>query len=231
VNPRSFPIDSTRITDRIAKPFTQPTPSQNSGQPITPGQMTDEVPHYKIVLLGNTGVGKTALVDRVSKDVFSQSHVPTVGAQFVSLEMCVDGHACILELWDTAGQEVFRSLVGFYTRDAKGCFILFDLTKEPSYAALPQWFDFIHENAPDASIVLFGNKKDLVNDRAIYPGSASTFATSKECSYFEGSAKTAEGVSDAFDKMAELVCTAKNARDGNVVALDTQKIREKKNCC
>jgi small GTP-binding protein len=193
--------------------------------------MSSTVPHFKVVLLGNTGVGKTALVDRISKDAFSASHVPTVGAQFISVEMCVEDQPCILEVWDTAGQEVFRSLVGFYTRDAKGCFILFDLTKQATFSVLPEWFDFIRENAPDAQIILFGNKKDLLDEREIAAESISEFVSTKKCPYFEGSAKTSQGVRDAFDRMSELVFAMSRQREKSVVSLLEDERPEKKGCC
>jgi small GTP-binding protein len=192
--------------------------------------MTDGVPHYKIVLLGDTGVGKTALVDRISNNVFAPSHVPTVGAQFVSLEVRVEDKPCVLELWDTAGQEVFRSLVGFYAREAKGCFILFDLTKQGSYNDLSHWIDFVQENAPSAKVVIFGNKKDIVAEREVPRESAEAFAASHHFTYFEGSAKTAEGVSDAFDKMAELVFSPQDGVEQAIV-LTTGDGSKKKRCC
>jgi small GTP-binding protein len=193
--------------------------------------MGSTLPHFKIVLLGDTGVGKTALVDRVSKDVFSLTHVPTVGAQFISVEMSVEDHPCVLEIWDTAGQELFRSLVGFYTRDAKGCFILFDLTKQASYSGLPEWFNFIQENAPETQIILFGNKKDLQNERQVTFDCVTQFAESKKCPYFEGSAKTAQGVRDAFDRMSELVVAKAKKRESSVVTLMVNEESEKKECC
>jgi GTPase SAR1 family protein len=79
------------------------------------------------------------------------------------------------------------------------------LTKENSYKDLDHWVDFIHENASNAKGIIFGNKKDLISERVISRESAEAFATSKGCLYFEGSAKTSEGVRDAFDKMGELV--------------------------
>jgi small GTP-binding protein len=189
------------------------------------------VPRFKVVLLGNTGVGKTALVDRISNDVFTISHVPTIGAQFISVEMRVEGNQCILELWDTAGQEVFRSLVGFYTREAKGCFLLFDVTKQATYSDLPQWLSFIEENAPSAKIVLFGNKSDLVSAREVPGESAEVFASTNRCVYYEGSAKTAEGVREAFEKMGELVCHAQADEEIPPTIAVTDAGETKTSCC
>jgi small GTP-binding protein len=185
--------------------------------------------HAKVVLLGNSGVGKTALVERVTEDIFQHSHIPTVGAQFVSLELEIGGKPCILDLWDTAGQEVFRSLVGFYARDAKGAFLLFDVTATNSFEALPQWLDFLQQNAPDAKVIIFGNKTDLAN-REIASDAAAGFAGRNHALYFEGSAKTGENVGDAFDRMTEILTTGEGAP---VPAVDIKggNKKTKKGCC
>jgi small GTP-binding protein len=187
------------------------------------------VPRFKVVLLGNTGVGKTALVDRAARNVFSASHVPTVGAQFVSMEMHVDGSRCVLELWDTAGQEVFRSLVSFYTREARGCFLLFDVTSQATYSDLPRWISFLEENAPSARVIIFGNKTDLADAREVRPEVAEGFAATNQCLYWEGSAKTAEGVSDAFEKMGELLF--RSPAEGGLVPLQLSDDGAKTECC
>jgi small GTP-binding protein len=191
--------------------------------------MSADVPHYKVVLVGNSGVGKTALVERVSEDIFQNSHVPTVGAQFISLELKIADQPCILELWDTAGQEVFRSLVGFYARDAKGAFILFDVSSQKSFEDLGKWVEFISENAPGAKIIIFGNKIDLAEGREITTTQGRTFTEKHGAVYYEGSAKTGENVSETFDRMTELLAT-----DGTVaqsgVELKAEK-KKKKSCC
>jgi small GTP-binding protein len=191
--------------------------------------MAAAVPHHKVVLVGNSGVGKTALVERVSEDIFQSSHVPTVGAQFVSLELTIAGQPCILELWDTAGQEVFRSLVGFYARDAKGAFVLFDVSSPASFEDLGKWVEFISENAPDAKIIIFGNKIDLADAREVSTAQGRTFAEKHSAVYYEGSAKTGENVSETFDRMTELLATTGAAPQPRV-ELKPEK-GKKKGCC
>lgn len=192
----------------------------------------NEAPHFKIVMIGNSGVGKTALVERISDDVFADAHVPTVGAQFIAIEMNVNGNNCTLELWDTAGQEVFRSLVGFYAREAKGAFILFDLTDKASFQDLTKWMEFIQESAPGAKIIVFGNKNDLTEQRAVVREEIDAFINKNELVYFEGSAKTSEGVKDAFEKMSEMVFERSETRaEKTVVKLQKDDKKKKKGCC
>lgn len=190
-------------------------------------------PHFKIVMTGNSGVGKTALVGMISDNVFADSHVPTVGAQFIAIEMNVNGNQCTLELWDTAGQEVFRALVGFYAREAKGAFVLFDLTDKASFLDLTKWLDFVHENAPQAKIVVFGNKNDLAEQREVSQEDVDAFITSKGLTYFEGSAKTSQNVRQAFEKMAEMVFEKTDRKAEKSVNLndDGDRKRKKGGCC
>ena len=194
--------------------------------------MTD-FKQYKVVMLGNSGVGKTAIVERISNSEFNEVHVPTVGAQFVSLDFKLDTCKVTIELWDTAGQEVFRSLVGFYSRDACGAFLVADLTSKTTFEELDKWVDFIKENATDTKIILFGNKTDLVENRVISEGELSYYAQQHGFCYMEGSAKTGENISDAFSKMAELVNDEKPNSQQNPIQLNTNKKdkKDKKKCC
>lgn len=186
--------------------------------------------HFKIVMLGNSGVGKTALVERVTNDIFVDAHVPTVGAQYVSLNIEINNQPITLEFWDTAGQEVFRSLVGFYARDAKGIFILFDLTDDQSFFDLKQWIEFSNDQAPDAKIIVFGNKNDLTDLRKVPSDKLQEFADKNNVVFFEGSAKTGQAVQDAVEKMAEMVITA-NKTTQAAISIDKPAPSNEKGCC
>jgi small GTP-binding protein len=192
--------------------------------------MTADPLHHKVVLLGDSGVGKTALVERVTEDIFQNSHVPTVGAQFISLELGTGEQKCFLELWDTAGQEVFRSLVGFYAREAEGAFILFDVTNRESYDSLPGWLEFIRDNSPQAILVVFANKIDLSDERKVLKEESETFAQERKLIFFEGSAKTGENVRDAFEKVVELLSQTSEVDKPAAVQLESGKKKHGK-CC
>jgi small GTP-binding protein len=191
--------------------------------------MPTELAHYKVVLLGDSGVGKTALVERITEDIFQNCHVPTVGAQFISLEMEIGENKCILELWDTAGQEVFRSLVGFYAREAKGAILMYDVTVKTSFANLPKWIDFIRENSPDAQLLIFGNKIDLTDEREVQRDDAEKFTGSHNVLFFEGSAKTSENVRDAFEKIVETLSATESTTNATVT-IEAGK-QKKGKCC
>ena len=188
---------------------------------------------FKVVMLGNSGVGKTALVERISNNDFNDTHVPTVGAQYVSLDIAVDSKKITLEIWDTAGQEVFRSLVGFYARDAKGAFLVADITCSTTMEDLQRWIDFIGEQAPEAKIILFANKLDLESQREIQSSDLEDFAKKHDLFFMEGSAKTGEGVDEAFSKMAEIITLTKEQTKQNAmnVKLNDKSNEKKKKCC
>jgi small GTP-binding protein len=189
-----------------------------------------EEPHYKVVLLGNSGVGKTALVERVTEDIFQDAHVPTVGAQFISLEMKIGEQSSILELWDTAGQEIFRSLVGFYARDARGAMILYEVIWRESFEAVQMWFQFIKEQSPEVQTVLFGNKIDLPDRRKVLTSEGQELAARLGVAFLEGSAKTGENVRDAFEKMTDLLSQSpKRSRTPSVIGRPQPP--RKQTCC
>jgi small GTP-binding protein len=189
-----------------------------------------EDPHYKVVMLGDSGVGKTALVNRISEGVFTDSHVPTVGSQFIALPLEINKRKMTLELWDTAGQEVYRSLVGFYTREAKGAFLVCDVTSETTFEGLPEWLKFVNEQAPGVRVIIFANKCDLEDQRVVATERLQQFAGSQKVNVIEGSAKLGQNTTDAFEKMGEMMLSM----ESNVAAPVTIKEeprKKKKSCC
>jgi small GTP-binding protein len=189
-------------------------------------------PHYKVVMIGDSGVGKTALVNRISEGAFSDSHVPTVGSQFIALPLEVGNRKMTLELWDTAGQEVYRSLVGFYTREAKGAFLVLDVTSEPTFEGLSQWIKFVTEQAPGVKVILFANKVDLEEQRVISSARLQDFARENGVDLVEGSAKLGQNTTDAFEKMGELMLSTTAAESAPVsIVGDDQGKGKKKGCC
>ena len=191
--------------------------------------------HFKVVMVGDSGVGKTALVNRISEGAFVNVHVPTVGSQFITLNMEVENTKIVLELWDTAGQEVYRSLVGFYTREAKGAFLVCDLTNKATFEGLAEWISFINDAAPGVRIILFANKIDLP-DRLISSEMLQDFARKFNIELFEGSAKTGENTSFAFERMGELLLQSFHSQTSDPNAINrgkdlNEKNEKKKKCC
>ena len=195
--------------------------------------MENEEASFKVVMLGSSGVGKTAIVERITKEQFNGVHVPTVGAQYISLPMKVDEHVVRIELWDTAGQEVFRSLVGFYSRDAKGVFLVADVTNDMTIEDLSKWTKFIKENTTDAEVILFGNKTDLIEKRNVKSKSLHEYAEKNGYAFYEGSAKTGQNVFDAFSLLSQNLF--KKYKETNEPekedSVDLMKVEKKKSSC
>ncbi|KAH3714397.1 Ras family [Pelomyxa schiedti] len=169
----------------------------------------------KVVLLGDSGVGKTSLMDQYVNQKFSQNYRATVGADFLTKEVMVDGRLVTMQIWDTAGQERFRSLgVAFY-RGADCCVLVFDVTTPKTFESLENWVgEFLIQAAPfepqSFPFVVIGNKIDLPS-RAITASEAMAWCKSKgNITYFETSAKESINVEQAFQMIARNAMTERD---------------------
>lgn len=161
----------------------------------------------KVIILGNSGVGKTSLMNQFVNKKFSNQYKATIGADFLTKEVMVDDRLVTMQIWDTAGQERFQSLgVAFY-RGADCCVLVYDVTAPDSFKALDSWRDeFLIQASPrDAEnfpFVVLGNKVDL-ESRAVSCKRAGQWCNSKgELPYFETSAKEAINIEQAFQSIA-----------------------------
>ncbi|MEW5308126.1 MAG: hypothetical protein WDW38_000106 [Sanguina aurantia] len=161
-------------------------------------------PRVKLVLLGDSGVGKSCLVLRYVKGQFDASMRITVGAAFVSHRVLLpDGNSIKFEIWDTAGQERYRSLAPLYYRGAHAAAIVYDITSRETFVKAQFWIQELQRHAgPDIVIVLVGNKMDLEELREVSELEAQSFADSLSLIYMEASAKTAMHVASIFESVA-----------------------------
>ncbi|KAJ3442371.1 ras-related protein rab-5c [Anaeramoeba flamelloides] len=153
---------------------------------------------FKIVLLGESAVGKSSLVWRFCQDQFSETIESTVGATFIHRVLDLGEYSIKLQIWDTAGQERYHSLTPMYYRGAKGVIITYDVTNLDSYERAKDWVKEIRtQGSPNAKIAIVANKIDL-EDHKVDQMEAMKYAESNDLLYFETSAKTGEGVKDVF---------------------------------
>uniref|UniRef100_A0A6B2LHQ4 Uncharacterized protein n=1 Tax=Arcella intermedia TaxID=1963864 RepID=A0A6B2LHQ4_9EUKA len=159
----------------------------------------------KIVLLGDTGVGKTSIALRFTNDTFQPRTNPTIGASFLMKSMTVDDRKLKLQIWDTAGQERFRSLAPMYYRGASAALLVYDLTSPFSFNKVKEWVNELKINVPDdIIIVVVGNKLDKAQKhREISTETGQEYARSVGAAFFETSAKTKEGIEEAFHSIAQ----------------------------
>ena len=160
----------------------------------------------KIVLVGDTQVGKTCLIRRLANGVFSEHNIATIGAAFQNHVIQTKSGTVSLQIWDTAGQEKFRALAPMYYRSAAVAILCFDLTNKRTFQALEQWSMELNEKAADTlQIIICGNKKDMVEQREISFEEGTEFAKAQGAVFYaETSAKTGEGVMELFTRIAEM---------------------------
>jgi len=157
----------------------------------------------KVVLLGDTGVGKSSIVRRFVTEAFDRYSEPTIGASFMSKAMQVDGQSIKFQIWDTAGQEKYHSLAPMYYRGAAAAILVYDITRNGSFDTLRNWVKELQTNGP-AGIVLsvVGNKCDLAEQRAVPIAGAQEYAQDMGAEFFETSAKADTNVRDVFQGIA-----------------------------
>jgi len=158
----------------------------------------------KILLVGESGVGKSCLLLRYTENSFSDSFISTIGVDFKIKKVILNDRNVKLQLWDTAGQERYRTIVASFYRGANGILLTFDVTEPNSFLKVRHWLGEIKKNAPEGTCVaLVGNKCDLEDKRLITFKEASEFAEQNGLKYMETSAKTSDHVEEAFLMLAK----------------------------
>jgi len=158
---------------------------------------------FKLLLIGDSGVGKSCLLLRFADHKYTESYISTIGVDFKIRTIDLDGKTINLQIWDTAGQERFRTITSSYYRGAHGIIIVYDVTDMESFSNVKQWLSEIERYASDnVNKLLVGNKCDLVNKKVVEYEVAHDFAEKAEMPFLETSAKAATNVEQAFLRMA-----------------------------
>jgi len=159
---------------------------------------------FKLILIGNSGVGKSSILQRYMKHTFEENYKCTIGVDFLMKSIVINGQTVKLQLWDTAGQEKYKSMVSSYYRGANVALIVFDITNHQSFDALPLWIENFYKNGPEQkNIILIGNKKDLADLRQVTQQEAESFSETNNMMYFETSAKEGDNIEYIFNYAAE----------------------------
>ncbi|KAK3736670.1 hypothetical protein QZH41_007766 [Actinostola sp. cb2023] len=164
---------------------------------------------FKIVLIGDPGVGKTCLVQRFQSGTYVERQGSTIGVDFTMKTIRIDNKRIKLQVWDTAGQERFRTITQSYYRNANGVIIAYDITKKDTFKSVPRWTEDVEKYAPQNVIrILVGNKKDLRAEQEVTLEEAKTFADHFNIEQvLEVSAKDAINVDEAFIGLATALKT------------------------
>lgn len=166
----------------------------------------------KVILVGDSGVGKSCLLKTFMGDPFKGVYTSTIGVDFEIKPIQIDGKTVNLQIWDTAGQERFRTITTSYYRSADAILLVFDLTDEKTFQNLEAWMEDVRLYAQrHVEIMLLGNKVDLNDDRVVEYRDAKAYADKNNFQYFETSAKTKINVDKAFTKLTQTVYATKLA--------------------
>ena len=186
---------------------------------------------YKVVLLGDSAVGKTSLATQFVSKTYSKFQDSTIGAAFLSKQVEVDGRQIRFEIWDTAGQERYRSLAPMYYRNAKVALVVFDITNKRSFEGAKSWVSELMNNlGGNYKIVILGNKVDLEDRRQVQKEDIDLYIYQNGFDYYETTATDFENVDSMFKKVAENLDPEDGMYKFNNLDIQTQPSKLKK-CC
>ena len=162
---------------------------------------------YKMIVIGDAGVGKSCLTNRASKNKYTSDYSPTVGFEFLTFTTNIDDKVIKLQIWDTCGQEVYRSLITNFYRNASLAMLVYAINSRESFLHINQWLKEVRiQSHPDVKIILIGNKKDLENERNVTFEEAEKFKEENQILYFqETSAKTGLNAKEVFSEAARIL--------------------------
>ncbi|KAM4641548.1 ras-related protein Rab-3B [Discoglossus pictus] len=162
---------------------------------------------FKLLIIGNSSVGKTSFLFRYADDTFTPSFVSTVGIDFKVKTVYRNEKRVKLQIWDTAGQERYRTITTAYYRGAMGFILMYDITNEDSYNAVQDWATQIKTYSWDnAQVILVGNKCDIEDERVVPPEKGQHLADQLGFEFFEASAKENIQVKQVFERLVDIIC-------------------------
>ena len=196
----------------------------------------------KVVVVGDSGVGKTNLIKRFVSNTYNPNTKATVGVEFLSKSYKINDQVFKIEIWDTAGQERYKSITAAYYKGAKGALIVYDITQKDSFENINKWMSEVRDkSSKDLKIMIVGNKTDLENERQVSTEEALEKAKELGSPVMEASALDGSNVKDAFyDLLKEMykeikkkldIVENQNTGGKDGVQLNTNEEKEKKGCC
>ena len=156
----------------------------------------------KIILIGDSSVGKTNIMSKYLKNQFQENSKATVGVEFGSKLFSVEGHNIKAQIWDTAGQEKYKAITSAYYKGSKGAFVVYDITRKETFDSIDKWiYDLKSSGDPKIITLLIGNKNDLEDKREVLKEQGEEKAKSFGCAFLETSALSGDNIEKAFELM------------------------------
>ena len=197
----------------------------------------------KVVLVGDSGVGKRNIMSKYLKNLFREDSKATVGVEFGSKQFSVEGHQIKAQIWDTAGQERYKAITSAYYKGAKGAFIVYDITRKNTFETVNKWVSDITAAADKKiTLILIGNKNDLEDQRQVTKEVGEEKAKELGLAFMETSACSGENLDKAFQMMINEIykkyqedvvgeTQESTVQQGKDITLDKTKGKQKKKCC
>ena len=182
---------------------------------------------YKLIVIGDENVGKTSIINRFKTNQFTGNYEPTVGLDFQSIPIIIDDQSVTLLLYDTAGQEKFRSLIPLYTNEANIILLIYDISNTESFNNIGIWYDSLNNiNKDEVIFALVGNKSDLDYNRKVKKEEAEKYANEHNYLFQEVSALTGEGIQELFlNKLIDQIRTQFIQRGNNMTDQEEEKLK------
>ncbi len=199
---------------------------------------TNDYTNFKVIIIGDSGVGKSSIISRACKNKFEENYQATVGFEFLLLYYIVNDAKIKLQIWDTCGQEMYRSLVQGFYRNTSLAILVYDISNKSSYDNLDNWLKDIRSRLdPEVPIIIVGNKYDLENERKILLKDAQEFSKNNRTKFFtECSAKTAYNIENIFLEAAKFLYTVskesgKDKASNKLKIGNNEQLPKNKKCC
>lgn len=182
---------------------------------------------FKIVIIGDSGVGKTCIIFRHARGTFTEEQNSTIGVDFMSTNMEFKNKKYQLQIWDTAGQERYRTITSAYYRDAAGIVMVYDVTSESSFQNIKFWYNSITEYGPeDALVMMVGNKMDLEEDKKVTKMQGEELAKELDIYFMETSAKADINIKELFEEIVEKIIGSMKSGELLKKYNDTVKLKD-----
>jgi len=200
---------------------------------------------FKVVLIGDSGVGKSNLLSRFTRNEFNLESKSTIGVEFATKSIQAEGKTIKAQIWDTAGQERYRAITSAYYRGAVGALLVYDISKHSTFENVERWLKELRDHAEQNIVVmLVGNKSDLRHLRAVETEEAMTFSEEHNLAFIETSALDASGVDTAFQRILTEIYRLMAKRNalaeegtgptltaGQTISLGAEGSKKKSGCC
>ena len=167
----------------------------------------------KLLLLGDSSVGKTSIIIKYISNKFMDTNIATLGVDYMDKTVDYNNLKVFLQIWDTSGEEKFRSITRNFYRNADGLLVVFDLTCKESFNHVKNWINEAKEHKNDIKTILVGNKLDLEDEREVNKETALKFAEKNNLKYLETSAKNGKNINNSFKEMISLILNDKTEQE------------------